>query len=183
MCVASREDLLQLFYHSETSMNFYLHFIKRQTEAQKGKWSEGSLWQGWQQFEESEAQRCWAAELRFDPKEDGFQESEHHISEPISTLGKRCWWLYYSRTSLVAQWVKNPPAIQETQVRSLGWKDPLEKSMVTHSSILAWRTPWTEEPSGLQSMGSQRVRHDWVTLSFFTLCARHCTRSWGYDSK
>ena len=60
----------------------------------------------------------------------------------------------------MAQLVKNPPAMQETWVRSLGWEDPLEKGMATHSSILAWRTPWTEEPGGLQSMGSQRVRHD-----------------------
>ena len=64
------------------------------------------------------------------------------------------------RTSLVAQMVKNPPAMQETWVRSLGWEDPLEKGMATHSSILAWRIPWTEEPGGLQSMGSQRVAHN-----------------------
>ena len=51
--------------------------------------------------------------------------------------------------------VKNLPAMQENQVQSLGWEDPLEKEMATHSSILAWRIPWTEEPSGLQSMGSQ----------------------------
>jgi len=56
--------------------------------------------------------------------------------------------------------VKNLPAIQETEVQSLGWGDPLEKGMASHSSILAWRTPWTEEPGRLQSMGSQRVRHD-----------------------
>ena len=60
----------------------------------------------------------------------------------------------------MAQAVKNLPAMQETQFRSLGWEDPLEKGMVTHSSILAWRVPWKEEPGGLQSMGSQRVRHD-----------------------
>ena len=59
--------------------------------------------------------------------------------------------------------VKNLPAMQETQVWSLGWEDPLEKGMATHSSILAWRILWIEEPGGLQSMGSQRVRHDWVT--------------------
>ena len=62
--------------------------------------------------------------------------------------------------SLVAQMVKNPPAVQETQVRSLSREDPLEEEMATHSSILAWRSPWTEELGGLQSMGSQRVRHD-----------------------
>ena len=55
--------------------------------------------------------------------------------------------------SLVAQTVKNPPAIQETWVRSLGWEDPLEEGMATHSSIFAWRTPWTEEPGRLQSIG------------------------------
>ena len=62
--------------------------------------------------------------------------------------------------SLVAQMVKNPPAVWETWVRSLGWEDPLEKGMATHCSILAWRIPWIEEPGGLQSMGSQRVGHD-----------------------
>ena len=56
--------------------------------------------------------------------------------------------------------VKNPPAMQETWVQALGWEDPLEKGMATHSSILAWRIPRTEEPGGLQSMGSQRVRYN-----------------------
>ena len=62
--------------------------------------------------------------------------------------------------SLVGQLVKNPPAMQETQVRFLGWEDPLQEGTATHSSILAWRTAWTEEPGGLQSTGSQRVGHD-----------------------
>ena len=56
--------------------------------------------------------------------------------------------------------VKNLPAMQETQLQSLGWEDPLEKRMAIHSSILAWRIQWTEEPGRLQSMGSQRVRHN-----------------------
>ena len=60
----------------------------------------------------------------------------------------------------MAQLVKNPPAMQEIWVQSLGWEDPLEKEMATHSSILAWEIPWTEEPGGLESMGSQRVRHN-----------------------
>ena len=60
----------------------------------------------------------------------------------------------------VAQLVKNLPAVQETQVQSLGWEDPLEKEMETHSSNLAWKISWTEEPGGQQSMGSQRVGHD-----------------------
>ena len=63
----------------------------------------------------------------------------------------------------MAQMVKILPAMQVTQVWSLGWEDPLEKGMDTHSSILAWRSPWTEEPVRLQSMESQRVRHDWAT--------------------
>ena len=62
--------------------------------------------------------------------------------------------------SLVAQTVKNLPAMQEMGVQSLGQEDPLEKGRATHSSILAWKIPWTEEPGGLQSMGSQRVRHN-----------------------
>ena len=67
----------------------------------------------------------------------------------------------YSFHFLVAQSVRNLPAMQETWVRSLGWEDPLEKEMATHSSILAWRISWTEEPGGaLQSMGSQRVGRD-----------------------
>ena len=64
---------------------------------------------------------------------------------------------------LVAQRLKRQPAMQETWVRSLGQEGPLEKEMATHSSILAWRIPWMEEPGGLQSTGSQRVRHDWAT--------------------
>ena len=62
--------------------------------------------------------------------------------------------------ALVAQMVNNLPAVQETQVHSLGQEDPLEKEMATQSSILAWRIPWTKELGGLQSMGSQRVRQD-----------------------
>ena len=60
----------------------------------------------------------------------------------------------------MVQTIKNLPAMQETQVPSLGREDSLEKGMATHSSILAWRIPWTEEPGGLQSVGSQRVGHD-----------------------
>ena len=62
--------------------------------------------------------------------------------------------------SLVAQTVKHLPAMRETWVRSLGWEDPLEKEMATHSSTLAWKIPWMEEPGRLQSMGTQRVGHD-----------------------
>ena len=62
--------------------------------------------------------------------------------------------------SLVAQMVKRLPAVRETWVRSLGCEDPLEKAMATHSSTLAWKIPWTEEPDWLQSIGSQRVGHN-----------------------
>ena len=72
--------------------------------------------------------------------------------------------------SLVAQTVKNLPAMQETRFQSLGGEDPLEQGMATHSSTPAWRTSWTEVPGGLQSMGSQRVRHDCVP--------RHSTQQW-----
>ena len=63
----------------------------------------------------------------------------------------------------MAQTVKHLPAVRETRVQSLGWEDPLEKEIATHSSTLACKIPWTEELGGLQSMGSQRVRHDRVT--------------------
>ena len=72
-----------------------------------------------------------------------------HVSSPL--------------TSLVAQMVKRLPTMRETQVRSLGWEDPLEKEMAIHSSTLAWKIPWMEECGRLQSMGSQRVGHNWVT--------------------
>ena len=64
------------------------------------------------------------------------------------------------RASLVVQTVKNLPAMQEMRVQSLGWEDPLEKGTTTHSSILVWEIPWTEEPGGLQSIRSQTVGHD-----------------------
>ena len=83
--------------------------------------------------------------------------------------------------SLVAQMVKNPPAIPETQVQSLGWEDALEKGMATHSSILAWRIPWTEEPGRLQSMRSHKVRHEWLTntLLYITGHSAHDGNQWG----
>ena len=68
--------------------------------------------------------------------------------------------LLYTRTSLETQSIKNLSVIQKTQIQSLGWEDPLDKEMATHSNILPWRIPWTQEPGELQSMRSQRVRHD-----------------------
>ena len=97
----------------------------------------------------------------------GHSKSSYHASLYIVTkkffLVMRTFKIYSQYSiindshSLVTQMVKNLPAMQETQVRSLGWEDPLEEGMATHSSILAWRIPWTEEPGGLQSMGSQRL--------------------------
>ena len=74
------------------------------------------------------------------------------------------------KLSYMAQMVKNVPAMQETCVRSLGGEDSLEKGMATHSSILVWRIPWTEEPDRLQSMGSQRVGHNRETHTFTFHC-------------
>ena len=83
---------------------------------------------------------------------------------PVQFLGREDSWrigypLRYCCASLVAQMIKKLPAMQETWVQSLGWEDPLEEGMATHSSVLAWRIP-TEEPGGLQSIGSKRVGHD-----------------------
>ena len=89
-------------------------------------------------------------------------------------LGWTGWILQYKGLSrdfsntTMAQRLKHLPAMWETWVRSLGWEDPLEKEMATHSRILAWWIPWTEEPGGLQSVGSQRVGHDWATSLHFT---------------
>ena len=91
--------------------------------------------------------------------------------------------------SLIAQSVKNPPAMQQTQVQSLGWEDPLEKEMASHSSILAWRIPWIEEPGGLQSTGLQewdtteRLNHHrhqgWQQTPSPGGCGGHCVRVQG----
>ena len=78
---------------------------------------------------------------------------EHNNSEDTGIYIMQC----YTRVSLVAQKVKSLPAMQEAWVQSLGQEDPLEKGMATHSSILAWKIPWTEEPGGLQSVGLQRA--------------------------
>ena len=74
-----------------------------------------------------------------------------------------------TQASLVVRSVKNMPAVQESWVQSLGWEDPLEKKMATQSCTLAWEISWTEESGGLQSMGSQRVGHDWATNTYLRL--------------
>ena len=95
---------------------------------------------------------------------------------------RECKWFVQMHTtsqwtSLVAQTIKRLPTMSEIRVQSLGQEDPLEKEMATHSSILAWKIPWTEEPGRLQSMGSLRVGHDWaISLSLFTFM--HWRRKW-----
>ena len=78
--------------------------------------------------------------------------------------------LQYSWAFLVAQMVKNLPAMWKTWVWPLGWEDPVNVGMATHSSILAWNIPWTEDSGGLQTMGLQRVRHDWETKNSTDSC-------------
>ena len=98
---------------------------------------------------------------------------DHALSnKTLEYITKSMALLLYSRElnhSLVVQTVKNSPAVQETQVQSLGWKDPLEKGMSIHSSIPAWRIPWTDEPDGLQSIGLQGVGHNLATNAFIFL--------------
>ena len=78
-------------------------------------------------------------------------------------------WIWPALDFSVGSVVKNLPTMWETQVWFLGWEDPLEEEVATHSSILAWRISWTEEPSRLQSMGSQRIGHRWATNTFISL--------------
>ena len=117
------------------------------------------------------------------PKGRAWFSSSHQISLTVlfkntADLNK---YILCKRGSLVAQMVKNLPAMQEMWVQSLGREDPLEMEMATHSSILAWEILWTEEPGGLRSMGSQRVGHNWVTKCVHmcvytqTLCKTCCT--------
>ena len=110
---------------------------------------------------------AWRIPWREEP--DGLQSmgSQRVGHDWAASLSLSLWFLYLW-ASLVAQRLKHLPAMWETWVQSLGWEDPLEKERATHSSILAWRTPWREEPNGLQSMGSQIVGHDWVNSLHFT---------------
>ena len=113
---------------------------------------------------------CWDGKEQGFPRGSAGKESTWNAGDPgsIPGLGRSPgegigYPLQYSCPSLEAQLVKNPLAMQEIWVQSLGWEDPLEEGMATHSGILAWRITWTEEPGGLQSMRSRRVGHDWAT--------------------
>ena len=99
---------------------------------------------------------CNAGDLCLIP--GSWRSAGEGIGYPLQGIG---YTLQYSWTSLVAQLVKNLPAMRETWVQSLGWEDPLEKGKSTHSNILAWRIPWTVWPTGLQ-----RVRNNWATVTF-----------------
>ena len=88
-------------------------------------------------------------------------KKSHAVSSRLTAALLAEFWV-----SLMAQAVKNLPAIQETQIQSLGREDPLEKGMAIHSSILVWRIPWTERPGGLQSIGLPRLGHDQTTFTF-----------------
>ena len=119
---------------------------------------------------------CLSVKLFISPSDlNGFPGGSEH-KEPVCNVGDPCIPgsgrspgegnsspLQYSWASLVAQRLKHLPPMRETRVWSLGQEDPLEKEMVTHSSILAWKIPWMEKPGRLQSTGSQRVGHDWAT--------------------
>ena len=109
---------------------------------------------------------------------EGWQAAVRGVTDSSDMTATELNWTEL-RVSLVTQMVKKPPTMLETWVWSLGWEDPLEKGMATHSSILALRIPWTEEPGRLQSMGSQRVGHDWVTFTF-TFTSRLISTSWNF---
>ena len=104
----------------------------------------------------------------------GLQRKETYaFNKGLNEYILNCLWLSLGSGSFPGGWVvKNLPAMQETQVWSLSWEDPLQEGMAIHSSILAWRIPWTEVPGGLQSVGSQRVRHDWSNWAPCTLGSR-----------
>ena len=109
----------------------------------------------------------WTAAYQAPPSM-GFSRQEYWSGVPLPSPTDKHMQTYFLRcgpASLVTQTVKNLPAMQGTQVRSLGRQDPLEKDMATHSNALTWRVPWTEEPGGLQSMGLQRIRTEQLALS------------------
>ena len=112
---------------------------------------------------------CWLLGVgdivvgKCETKNIGCSISDKHVLYNIENIAN----ILYLWASLVAQRLKRLPAMWDTWVRSLGWEDPLEKEMATHSSILAWWIPWTEDPGGLQSTESQRVGKDWATSLHF----------------
>ena len=119
--------------------------------------------------------RDWASWPKAPPPPD-------HIVIICLNLWSSLWLNHRSSlnlwVSLVVKIVKRLPTVQETQVQSPGQENPLEKTMATHSSTLAWKIPWMEEPCKLQSMGLQRVWHDWATSLFFHFTLNHTVIIW-----
>ena len=112
---------------------------------------------------------CPQWQFKFQQNGSGGSQDSSELEDMGSPGGTEPWYsnitgVPQSWASLMAQWVRNPPGMQETQVKSLGWEDPLKEGMATHSSILAWRIPLTEEPGGLWSKGLQRIRHYWACM-------------------
>ena len=125
----------------------------------------GHLWQVWVSYFWGHCSFLLSPgvyKVLFVPSKSLFPHS--YVSSSSSMVGLT---VTSSKTPLVAQMVKRLSTVQETWVRSLGWEDPLEKEMAIHSSTLAWKIPWTEEPGRLQSRGLQRVGHDWATFISF----------------
>ena len=165
-------DLLMLSgLHIEVCVSQALHLIPR-GQAQSVLMLELVLW-GYRSavawiLDLIAACRLWNFSKFLNCTEIQFLYLKHRI---ILSFQGRCekWFSWHSPRlqSMVAQMVKHLSAMWETRIRSLGWKDPLEKEMATHSSILTWKVPRMEEPGRLQSIGLQRVGHDWATsLSF-----------------
>ena len=100
------------------------------------------------------------------PKKGNAKEYSNYHTIAFISQASKVMLKTHQEASTVAQLVKNLPTMQETWVQSLSWEDPLEKGKATHSSILAWRISWTEEPGRLQSLGSQRVGHNLATFTF-----------------
>ena len=135
-----------LLHKRKEQYPFFLPVIKYQTHQRSE--AEASL--GWAAYNEQNSTRSQGQRVTVLRKG----------SEKADLLSVLSFWKDSNPASLVAQMVKNLPAIWVTWIYFLGREDPLEKGMATHSSILAWGIPWTEQPGGQQSMGSQRVRHD-----------------------
>ena len=138
-------------------------------------WLISEMWLNWNILAESNFSFSFVWERNQNPEEfrRKKQLTKHGVGANASYYKPSVLWesvqvslcsdVFEIHASLVAQTVKNLPAVQETRVRSLGWEDPLEKEKAAHFSILDWKISWTEEPGGLQSMGSQRVGCNWVT--------------------
>ena len=147
---------------SHTAGKFYTSLVTREANWQKNR----NIDQ-WNKIKRPDINSCTYGYHIFDRGNKNIKWGKD------SPFNKWCWekWTVMCKTSLVAQMVKYLPTMWETRVWSLGWEDPLEKEMATHSSTVAWKIPWMEEPGRLQFMGPQRVGHEWVaSLSLHFHC-------------